>query len=53
MRLKDANPLKWRPSVATTVETAVAMVTTVLVTVLFVAVLAVPNTALAQAALVA
>ena len=43
MRLKDVNPLKWRPAVATTVETVVAMVTTVLVTVFLVAVVVYPE----------
>jgi hypothetical protein len=43
MRLRDANPLRWRCTVATAVETAVAMVTTMLVTVFLVAIVVYPE----------
>jgi len=42
MRLRDVNPLKWRCTVATSVETAVAMVTTMLVTVFLVSIVVYP-----------
>ena len=48
MRFRLVNPFKWRCTVATTIETAVAMVTTMLVTVFFVALVAFPEAAYAQ-----
>ena len=50
MRFRIANPFKWRCTVATTVETAVAMVTTMLVTVFFLALVAVPEAVYVQTA---
>jgi len=50
MRFRIANPLKWRCRVATSVETAVAMVTTMLVTVFFLALVAVPEAVYVQTA---
>jgi len=50
MRFRIANPFKWRCIVATTVETAVAMVTTMLVTVFFLALVAVPEAVYVQTA---
>ena len=50
MRFGIANPFRWRCTVATTVETAVAMVTTVLVTVFFLALVAVPEAVYVQTA---
>ena len=50
MRFRIANPFKWRSTVATTVETAVAMVTTMLVTVFFLALVAVPEAVYVQTA---
>jgi hypothetical protein len=43
MRLRVANPFRWRCTVATTVETAVAMVTTMLVGVFLVAMVVYPE----------
>jgi hypothetical protein len=43
MRLRVVNPLRWRCTVATTVETAVAMVTTTLVTVFLVGMVVYPE----------
>jgi hypothetical protein len=50
MRLRVANPLKWRCTVATTVETAVAMVTTTFVAVFLVAIVVYPEPLHAQTA---
>jgi hypothetical protein len=50
MRFRAANPLRWRCGVATTVETTVAMFTTMLVTVFFVALLVFPETGHAHTA---
>ena len=50
MRFRFANPLKWRSTVATTVETAVAMVTTMLVSVFFLAIVVFPEAVYAQTA---
>ena len=50
MRLRFAYPFRWRCTVATTVETAVAMVTTMLVTVFFLALVAFPETVYAHTA---
>jgi len=43
MMLRVANPLRWRCTVATTVETAVAMVTTMLVCVFLVIMVVYPE----------
>ena len=50
LRLRVANPFKWRCTVATTVETAVAMVTTMLVAVFLVAIVVYPEPLHAQTA---
>ena len=43
MRLRVANPFRWRSTVATSVETAVAMVTTMLVAVFLVIMVVYPE----------
>ena len=43
MRLRVVNPFRWRCTVATTVETAVAIITTVLVSVFLVAIIVYPE----------
>ena len=47
MRLKDANPLRWRCTLATAYETAVVIGTSMLVTVFFVLALSLPDVAVA------
>ena len=50
MRVKLFNPLAWRPRVAGAIETVFAMTVTMLVTVLFVAMVAYPAVAFAHPA---